>query len=78
MPSLDPLRGFLQDAWLAAGTGWGATMREDLPLVRIDQVWLSSEIEPIAVRVVRLAGSDIRLSSLTSGSVSSDLRTLWM
>ena len=58
MPSLDPLRGFLQDAWLTAGTGWGATMPEELPLVRIDHLWLSSEIEPIAVRSVRLAGSD--------------------
>jgi hypothetical protein len=58
MPSLDPLRGFLQDAWLTADSGWGATMPEDLPLVRIDHLWLSSQIEPISVRVVRLAGSD--------------------
>jgi len=60
MPSLDPLRRYLQDAWLTAGTGWGATVPEDLPLVRIDHLWLSSQIEPIAVRVVRLPGSDHR------------------
>ena len=60
MPSLDPLRGFLHDAWLTAGSGWGATMPEYLPLVRIDHLWLSSQIEPISVRVVRLAGSDHR------------------
>jgi endonuclease/exonuclease/phosphatase family metal-dependent hydrolase len=35
-----------------------ATMPEDLPLVRLDHLWLSSQIEPISVRAVRLAGSD--------------------
>ena len=58
MRSLDPLRTFLRDAWLTAGTGWGATIPAELPLVRIDHLWLSSQIEPIAVRAVRLTGSD--------------------
>ena len=34
MPSLHPLREFLVDAWLAAGSGWGATFPESLALVR--------------------------------------------
>jgi endonuclease/exonuclease/phosphatase (EEP) superfamily protein YafD len=60
MPSLAPFRHFLQDAWRASGSGWGATVPEFLPLVRIDQLWLSSEIQPLEVRVVRLEGSDHR------------------
>jgi hypothetical protein len=36
----------------------GATLPEDLPLVRIDPLSMSSQIEPISVRVVRLPGSD--------------------
>jgi len=60
MPSLEPLRGFLEDAWRISGSGWGGTVPEFLPLVRIDQLWLSREIRPVAVRVVRLPGSDHR------------------
>jgi endonuclease/exonuclease/phosphatase (EEP) superfamily protein YafD len=59
-PSLDPLRGFLEDAWRVSGSGWGATVPEFLPLARVDQLWLSREIEPVSVRVVRLDGSDHR------------------
>jgi endonuclease/exonuclease/phosphatase (EEP) superfamily protein YafD len=60
MPSLQPLRGFLDDAWRISGSGWGGTVPEFLPLVRIDQLWLSRNIRPVAVRVVRLPGSDHR------------------
>lgn len=60
MSSLQPFRGFLQDAWLVAGSGWGATMPEFVPLTRNDHVWMSEEIEIVSVRVHRLAGSDHR------------------
>lgn len=60
MPSLDPLRSILDDAWLTGGTGWGATVPEFLPLTRIDQIWVSGEIQPTSVRVVRIEGSDHR------------------
>jgi endonuclease/exonuclease/phosphatase (EEP) superfamily protein YafD len=60
MPSLDPIRGFLHDAWRMSGSGWGATVPEFLPLTRVDQLWLSREIEPVSVRVVRIEGSDHR------------------
>ncbi len=60
MPSLEPIRGFLNDAWRMAGSGWGATVPEFLPLARVDQLWLSREIEPVSVRVVRVEGSDHR------------------
>lgn len=58
--SLEPLTGFLKDAWRSAACGWGATMPEFFPLSRVDQVWVSSDIHPVFVRVVRLAGSDHR------------------
>jgi endonuclease/exonuclease/phosphatase (EEP) superfamily protein YafD len=60
MTSLEPLRGFLRDAWRTSGSRWGGTVPEFLPLVRIDQLWLSSGIWPVSVRVVRLPGSDHR------------------
>jgi len=58
--SLDPVRGFLEDAWRISGSGWGATVPEFLPLARVDQLWLSREIVPVSMRVVRLEGSDHR------------------
>lgn len=60
MPSLDPLRHFLRDAWLTAGSGWGATVPEFLPLSRLDQVWVSKDVQPLSVKAVTLAGSDHR------------------
>ncbi|HXV61674.1 MAG TPA: endonuclease/exonuclease/phosphatase family protein [Vicinamibacteria bacterium] len=60
MPSLDPLRVFLTDAWTTRGSGWSATMPAFLPLERIDHIWVSPGVEPITVRVVPLDGSDHR------------------
>jgi endonuclease/exonuclease/phosphatase (EEP) superfamily protein YafD len=60
MPSLEPFRGFLRDAWRTSGSGWGATVPVFLPLTRVDQLWLSRDIEPVSVRVVRVEGSDHR------------------
>ena len=60
MQSLAPLRESLRDAWQVAGSGWGATVPEFLPLTRIDHVWVSESIEVVSVRVRRLAGSDHR------------------
>ena len=59
MQSIAPLREF-QDAWKVAGSGWGATVPEFLPLTRIDHVWMSENIEIVSVHVRRLAGSDHR------------------
>ena len=60
MHSLSPLRDFLRDGWLAAGRGWGPTTPTFLPVTRVDQVWVSPDLELISVRVHRLAGSDHR------------------
>ena len=60
MRSLDALRPLLRDAWQDAGAGWGGTMTAELPLARIDQVWLSSDIEVLAGRVEARGSSDHR------------------
>ncbi|NQU09997.1 endonuclease/exonuclease/phosphatase family protein [bacterium] len=39
------LRPRLSDAFAVAGTGWGNTLANDLPLVRIDQIWVSNQIQ---------------------------------
>jgi endonuclease/exonuclease/phosphatase (EEP) superfamily protein YafD len=58
--SLEPLREFLSDSWRVAGSGFGATVPEFLPLARVDQIWVSKEIQAVSVRVVRVEGSDHR------------------
>jgi endonuclease/exonuclease/phosphatase (EEP) superfamily protein YafD len=60
MRSLDALRPLLRDAWEEAGSGWGGTMTAELPLSRIDQVWVSSDIHVRASRVQRRGSSDHR------------------
>jgi endonuclease/exonuclease/phosphatase (EEP) superfamily protein YafD len=43
----------LRDVWPEAGRGWGGTMTAEMPLARIDQVWVSRNV---AVRSARVAG----------------------
>jgi endonuclease/exonuclease/phosphatase (EEP) superfamily protein YafD len=61
MASLDPLRSLLNDVWPIAGVGWGGTMTADLPLTRIDQCWVTGDIQVVTARVLRPGGSDHRL-----------------
>jgi endonuclease/exonuclease/phosphatase family metal-dependent hydrolase len=61
LPSLDPLRGMPRDAWLQAGVGWGGTMTAEMPLSRIDQCWVSNDIDVVSARVVRTGQSDHRM-----------------
>ncbi len=51
----------LYDAWNRSGTGWGATFMTELPMARIDQIWLSEKLRPLKSTVVRGSGSDHRL-----------------
>lgn len=60
MQSIAPLRESFHDAWKVAGSGWGATVPEFLPLTRVDHVWMSNNIEIVSVHVRRLHGSDHR------------------
>jgi endonuclease/exonuclease/phosphatase (EEP) superfamily protein YafD len=61
MPSLDPLRALLADVWPSRGVGWGGTMTAEMPLARIDQCWVSRDIEVVSARVLDVGGSDHRL-----------------
>lgn len=54
-----PLRSIIRDVWPEGGRGWGATMPSWLPLSRIDQCWVTPDIEVISA-VVRKGGSDHR------------------
>ncbi len=60
LPSLAPLRDFLNDAWLAAGRGWGPTVPAVLPLSRVDQVWVSDTVKLLSVQVRKFTSSDHR------------------
>ncbi len=51
----------LHDAFPRAGRGWGNTWMATLPLVRIDQVWVSEEWHPISVTARAAPPSDHRM-----------------
>lgn len=55
----EPLRSILRDVWPEGGAGWGATMPAWLPMSRIDQCWVTPDIEVISA-VVRKGTSDHR------------------
>lgn len=57
--SADPLRSILRDVWPEAGRGWSATMPSWLPLSRIDQCWVTPDIEVVSA-AVRKGESDHR------------------
>jgi len=55
------LRPRFTDAFAAAGLGWGNTFRNDWPLLRIDQVWATADLQPVAARAIATRHSDHRL-----------------
>lgn len=57
--SAGPLRSIMRDVWPEGGRGWGATMPSWLPLSRIDQCWVTPDIEVVSA-VVRKGSSDHR------------------
>lgn len=59
--SLAPLRVCLEETFQHAGRGWGATGTNDLPLFRVDQVWVSRRFQAESVRAQKTAHSDHRM-----------------
>ncbi len=57
--SSQPLQVILRDVWPEGGRGWGATMPSWLPMSRIDQCWVTPDIEVVSA-VVRRGDSDHR------------------
>ena len=58
--ALSPLRELLIDTWVVAGLGWGGTMDVHTPVARIDQVWVTPNIETVSARVHKGPVSDHR------------------
>lgn len=50
----------LQDAFRVAGIGWGNTVRNRKPFLRVDYVWVDSHLRPVTVVARRTAHSDHR------------------
>ncbi len=55
------LRPRFADAFWSGGIGWGNTITNDRPVVRIDQVWTSDHFQPIAVFARKTLNSDHRM-----------------
>jgi vancomycin resistance protein VanJ len=55
------LRPRLTDAFRSAGRGWGATIINECPVVRIDQIWTSPQLRAVAVTARRTRFSDHRM-----------------
>ncbi len=59
--ALQPLRAHLRDASIEGGVGWGDTATNDIPLLRIDQVWISDEFHVSGVVARETQHSDHRM-----------------
>ncbi len=57
----DRLKPHFRDSFQAAGVGLGNTIIESLPLLRIDQIWLSRHFQPVSVRSRPCSSSDHRM-----------------
>ncbi len=55
------LKPHFRDSFSAAGVGLGNTIIESLPLLRIDQIWLSRYFQPVSVRSHPCSRSDHRM-----------------
>jgi vancomycin resistance protein VanJ len=55
------LKPRLHDAFSSAGVGWGNTILNEFPVLRIDQVWVSEHFRPLAVRARKTQHSDHRV-----------------
>lgn len=51
----------LHDSFAEGGIGWGNTMLNELPIVRIDQIWVSKHFRAVAVIAIKTLHSDHRM-----------------
>jgi hypothetical protein len=51
----------LRDTFPEAGTGWGNTIINDMPALRIDQIWVSEHFRPVRVFAQKTLHSDHRM-----------------
>jgi vancomycin resistance protein VanJ len=55
------LQPHLRDTFAEAGTGWGNTITNDMPFLRIDQVWVSRHFRARSVMAYKTVHSDHRM-----------------
>jgi vancomycin resistance protein VanJ len=55
------LDGRIHDTFLRAGHGWGDTLDNDFPFIRIDQIWCDGHFQPAATVVHKTVNSDHRM-----------------
>lgn len=60
-PVLQVLRPTLTDGFRVAGRGWGHSGMNDVPLIRVDQIWASRHFGFVAVRAHKTIHSDHRM-----------------
>ena len=58
--SFVPAMNGLQDSFLTAGTGWGNTGTNDIPIFRVDQIWSTRNLECEIVKAYKTIHSDHR------------------
>lgn len=55
-----PLKSGMQDAFEQVGVGWGCTIANQIPLLRIDQCWSTPNLMPLCCQAIASVGSDHR------------------
>ncbi|HWC58283.1 MAG TPA: endonuclease/exonuclease/phosphatase family protein [Verrucomicrobiae bacterium] len=51
----------IRDTFRTAGHGWGDTLVNDFPFIRIDQIWCDEHFQPVSTIVHRTVNSDHRM-----------------
>ncbi len=51
----------IRDTFRTAGHGWGDTLVNDFPFIRIDQIWCDEHFRPVSTVVRRTVNSDHRM-----------------
>jgi len=51
----------IRDTFTVAGHGWGDTLVNDFPFIRIDQIWCDDHFRPLSTDVHRTVNSDHRM-----------------
>jgi vancomycin resistance protein VanJ len=55
------LNARLTDTFRRSGTGWGDSLANDIPILRIDQIWCNDRFQPDSVYVRRTVNTDHRM-----------------
>ncbi|HBC86774.1 MAG TPA: hypothetical protein DCZ94_07465 [Lentisphaeria bacterium] len=58
---LSELKPRLHDSFREHGVGWGHTGLNEMPVIRVDQIWLSKDLKSIGCMAVRTVYSDHRM-----------------